>query len=384
MATKRGASASTSAAASTSLVKRSRVEDADDASSGSLITVSSSGKDKGLVRTVKRTSGLSDPILSLSGGHAGEILDVRFSPDGQIIAAAGADHTVSIWHTYAPNDHITSLLSHSKAVTCLAFLRAPSSSPLLLSASADGTIILWSPLAPPPTNKVRRFRQHRAVVNSIAPCPTDATIFASGSDDGTICVWNTDERKPLDVLNVGYPVTAVEWAQDGSSLFVGGIDNQIHLYDLHRKQVVYTLSSHTDTISSLRLSPTGSHLLSLSFDSTLKVWDVRPFAISNGNGARGGEESQDERLTGTFTGAAVGGNDSLLVRADWSRDGKRVVSGSCDRTCVVWDMEDMKGRVVYKLPGHRGTCTAAALHPREPIVVSSSADGTLLLGEIEP
>lgn len=139
------------------------------------------------------------------------------------------------------------------------------------------------------------------------------------------------------------------------------------LYDLHRKQVVYTLSSHTDTISSLRLAPTGSHLLSLSFDSTLKVWDVRPFAISNGNGARAGDESQDERLTGTFTGAAVGGNDSLLVRADWSRDGRRVVSGSCDRTCVVWDMEDMKGRVVYKLPGHRGTCTAAALHPREPI-----------------
>lgn len=184
-----------------------------------------------MVRSVKRTSGLSDPILSLSGGHAGEILDVRFSHDGQLIAAAGADSTVSIWHTYAPNDHVTSLLSHSKAVTCLAFLRSPSSSssPLLLSASADGTIILWAPLAPPPANKVRRFRQHRAVVNSISPCPSDATLFASGSDDGTMCIWKVDERKPLEVLNVGYPVTAVEWAQDGSGLFVGGIDNQIHV-----------------------------------------------------------------------------------------------------------------------------------------------------------
>lgn len=144
------------------------------------------------------------------------------------------------------------------------------------------------------------------------------------------------------------------------------LHSRLQLFDLHRKQVVYTLSSHQDTISSLRLSPTGSHLLSLSFDSTLKVWDVRPFAISNGNGA-GGSAGEDERLTGTLTGAAVGANDSLLVRADWSRDGKRIVSGSCDRTCVVWDMEDMRGKVLYKLPGHRGTCTAAALHPREPI-----------------
>lgn len=85
------------------------------------------------------------------------------------------------------------------------------------------------------------------------------------------------------------------------------------------------------------------------------------------------------------------GADQLLIKANWSKagtssrgygtSGDRVVAGSGDRTCVIWDVES--GKILYKLPGHRGTCTAADYHPREPIVVSSSVDGTLFLGEIE-
>lgn len=102
MATKRSAGPSAGATATTGqLVKRTRldddVDDADESDpSRSLVAISSNsqGKDKGLVRSVKRTSGLSEPILSLSGGHAGEILDVRFSPSGEYIAAAGSDRTI--------------------------------------------------------------------------------------------------------------------------------------------------------------------------------------------------------------------------------------------------------------------------------------------------
>lgn len=138
----------------------------------------------------------------------------------------------AIWKTYSPNSHVTSLTSHGKAVTCLAFLPSTASSssePLLLSGAADSTVILWSFLLPPPANKVRRFRYHRSVVNAVAPSPSDPTQFASGSDDGNVCIWKTDERKPRRVISMGYPVTALEWSKDGSGLFVGGVDNQVHV-----------------------------------------------------------------------------------------------------------------------------------------------------------
>ena len=37
-------------------------------------------------------------------------------------------------------------------------------------------------------------------------------------------------------------------------------------------------SGHTDTIASLALSRSGTHLLSTSLDDTTRIWDVRPFA----------------------------------------------------------------------------------------------------------
>lgn len=78
------------------LVKRQRQGDNDAGVGERQIAIASSdgGKSKGLIRTVKRTSNLSAPILSLSGAHGAEILDVKFSPDGQLIAAASSDKTI--------------------------------------------------------------------------------------------------------------------------------------------------------------------------------------------------------------------------------------------------------------------------------------------------
>lgn len=54
------------------LTKRARVEDDESDPSMSLMTVASSGEGQrknALVRSVKRTSGLQAPIVSLAGAH---------------------------------------------------------------------------------------------------------------------------------------------------------------------------------------------------------------------------------------------------------------------------------------------------------------------------
>jgi Prp8 binding protein len=87
-------------------------------------------------------------------------------------------------------------------------------------------------------------------------------------------------------------------------------------------------------------------------DNTLRIWDVKPFS------------TVPHRLLSVL-GGAPHGFDKNLIKVSWSPDGSQVASGSGDRTVVIWHVES--GRILYKLPGHKGTVNDVAWHPREPI-----------------
>lgn len=363
------------ASTSSSVIKRARQDEDGTKTMQLAISSANDGTSKGLIRSVKRTSNLSSPIISLSGSHSSELLDVKFSPDGQMIAAASSDRTISIWQTFGENRNIGILSGHAKAVTAITWSpSAAKTEPKLFSSSADATLIVWDVLS---GTKLRRLRGHKGIINCIASAPGGREILASGGDDGKVMLWDPNERDVLDVIDVNYPVTAVCFSDDGGQIYVGGLDNEIHVYDLMRKEILFSLKGHSDTITSLELSPSGSNLLSTAMDNTLCIWDVQPFAPEPMPG-----QSKNARLYRTLQGATTSGFENLLIKSAWSKDGRRVATGGTDRTCTIWNVDN--STILYKLPGHRGTCTAVALHPQEPIIVSASVDATMFLGEIEP
>ena len=128
------------------------------------------------------------------------------------------------------------------------------------------------------------------------------------------------------------------------------------------------LSGHTDTITSLALSPDGAHVLSNGMDNALRCWDIRPFA-------------EGDRCVRAFGGARHG-HEKILLRCNWSADGARVGAGSADRNVYVWDFES--GAMQYQLPGHKGSVNEVCFHPKEPIIGSCSSDKSIFLGELAP
>ncbi|KAF9014368.1 WD40 repeat-like protein, partial [Hymenopellis radicata] len=288
------------------------------------IAISSAGDDrsKGLIRTVKRTSSLEAPIISLAGAHSGEILSCRFDPTGQNIAACSADRSVSLWRTYPPNTNY-GLLSNLTKAPILDLQCRP-------HAMFDNVTT---------GQRVRKIRAHREIINTVDRTMAGGAgteLVATGSDDGTVKIWEGGEeggKIAVSTLEIGCPVTAVCWGADGTNLYIGALDNEIHVYDFRKGEQVYTLTGHTDTPTSLSLSPNGNFLLS--------------------------PPSPHKR--------APAGFENTLLRGAWSKDdgGQRVAVGGADRAVCIWDVE--KSKILYKLPGHKGTVTAVDFHPREPI-----------------
>lgn len=311
-------------------------------------------------RQVTRTSGLQAPILELTG-HAGEVFATRFDPSGQHIASGSMDRTIMLWNTYGQCENYGTMTGHKGAILDLQWSRDSRS---IFSASTDMTIASWDLET---GLRTRRHQGHENLVNCIDLARRGQELLISGSDDGTIGIWDPRQKSAVEYLETDYPVTAVALAEAGNELYSGGVDNKIQVWDARKMAVSYTMAGHNDIITSLEVSPDGQSLLSNSMYSTVRTWDIRPFAPS-------------DRSIQTYDGAPAG-FEKNLIRASWSPRGDRICAGSGDRTVVVWDTRTAK--LLYKLPGHKGTVNDVRFSPgEEPVIVSGSTDRSLFLGEL--
>lgn len=284
-----------------------------------------------------------------------------------------------LWRTYEQCENYGVLSGHKGAVLDLQWSR---DSRLIFSASADMTVASWDLES---GQRIRRHVGHEEVINCLDISKRGQELLVSGSDDGYIGIWDPRQKDALDFIETDFPVTAVALSEAGNEIFTGGIDNDIKVWDIRKKAVVYSLVGHNDTITSLEISPDSQSLLSNSHDSTVRTWDIRPFAPA-------------DRHIRTFDGAPVG-LEKNLIRASWDPTGARIAAGSGDRSVVVW--ESKTGKLLYKLPGHKGTVNDVRFSPNdEPIskfcsssslsenqtnqktVVSGSSDRNLMLGEL--
>jgi Prp8 binding protein len=162
-------------------------------------------------------------------------------------------------------------------------------------------------------------------------------------------IWDSRTKDAVTFIPTDFPITAICLSEAGNELFTGGIDNDIKVWDMRKKAVTYSLLGHTDTVTSLQLSPDNQTLLSNAHDSTVRTWDVRPFAPA------------DRRVL-TFDGAPTGQERNLL-KASWDSKGERIAAGSGDQSVAIW--EARTGKLLNKLPGHRGAVNDVRFHPRD-------------------
>ena len=147
---------------------------------------------------------------------------------------------------------------------------------------------------------------------------------------------------------------------------MGGIDNDIKIFNISESKEEEVIKGHVDNISGLAISFDGTYLMSSSFDETVRIWDVRP-SVNAGN-----------RLKKTLSGY-VQGSEKLLIRGGWSVDGLYACCGSADRCVYIWDITTRK--IVQRLGGHSGTVVQTCMG-RNNWLASCSNDKTVIVSQL--
>jgi len=256
------------------------------------------------------------------------------------------DRSVLLWRTYGSCENYGQMTGHKGAILDLHWSR---DSLNLFSASADTTLASWDLET---GQRIRRHEGHTEIVNCMTASPRGEEILISGSDDGCVGIWDPRVKRAVDFIETDFPITSVAVADAGNEIYTGGIDCDILAYDFRKKAVAYRMPGHTDTVTSLSISPDSQSLLSYSHDGMARTWDIRPFAPV-------------DRSQKTFGGAPVG-IERNLVKASWDTKGEKVGVGSGDGSVCVWEARTAK--LIYKLPGHKGTVNDVRFAPgQEPI-----------------
>lgn len=147
----------------------------------------------------------------------------------------------------------------------------------------------------------------------------------------------------------GDEITEVAYGPNGNYVLSGSYDSTMKLWEVSTGRMVRTFRGHEDIIDSVAFGPKGSVALSGSRDNTMKLWDLKT-----------------GRALHTFIG-----HEKSVSSVAFSPDGKFVLSGSGDRTMKLWDASS--GFLIRTFKGHEGYISCVAFSPKGDTVLSADS-----------
>ena len=202
-------------------------------------------------------------------GHADTIYAAVFSPDGSILATSSYDRLIKLWDVDSGKE-LRTLKDHIDAVYALEF--TPDGK-WLLSGAADRSLKIWDVSS---GERLYTVSDPIEGINDIAVHPS-GRLVAAGGLDRTVRIWELGEKegKLLHSLIAHQgPILQIAFSPDGEKLVTASIDGTIKVFRSADLAELKILSAQPDWVMSLRFSPDGSRLAAGRFDGSLSIYDL--------------------------------------------------------------------------------------------------------------
>jgi WD40 repeat protein len=215
-------------------------------------------------------------LHTLPAGHDGAPqFAVAFSPDGQRLATSGQDREPAVWdlqtgqRALALTGHAEPLIPDAWLFVGIQDITYSPDGALLATAGADATARIWDASS----GRQLRVLEHPMKLNSVRFSP-DGKRLATGGDDFTAKIWDVASGELLATLRGhGLRVWSAVFSPDGRRLATAGQDTTAKIWDLATGEEILTLKGHSSTVACLAYSPDGSRLVTVS-DAAARIWDT--------------------------------------------------------------------------------------------------------------
>jgi len=159
-------------------------------------------------------------------------------------------------------------------------------------------------------------------------------------------------------------IRAVSITPDCQHVISVSMDKAIKVWELSTGKLLRTLEGHNDYVNAISVTPDGKYLISGSGDyfigsrdCTIKIWELS---------------------TGKLLRSLEGHNESINA-VIVTPDGNQIISGSYDKTIKVWELST--GKLLRSLDGHTSSVHTVSLTSDGKYIVSGSWDNTIKIWE---
>ncbi|MBI1313961.1 protein kinase [bacterium] len=336
--------------------------------------------------------------------HTGRSAALAISHDGRWIVTGSDSRTAKIWDAdsgelkFELTGNGQGQTGHQNEVTAVAV--SPDSR-LVLTGDARGRVLLWDL----PTRKIiRQFNGHSRMRISAATFVPGTDRILTACADKTVAQWNLKTGKEEAALILRHPdsVISMSLRPGTKQVLTATADGSVRLWDIDKAEVLATLDGG-GAATHVAIDESGQW--GLSVDSDARKITVWPLEGASGSIPPTRAVSVNSQLWAAIFAPSrnglsivtLGGSDARIVSvensetqttfsphgivasANYSPDGKRIVTGSWDGSARVWDTDT--GADVLKLAGddgHTGVVNSAVFSP-DPTgsrILTASDDGT--------